>query len=69
MRRKIITDEEKVAKQLTTILSDVRIDLDMVGYYLVQISPNVIYNRLITIADSAEEAKEQQIGNNQLRLF
>jgi len=57
MRRKIITDEEKVAKQLTTILSDVRIDLDMVGYYLVQISPNVIYNRLMVIADSVRGSK------------
>lgn len=69
MRRKIITNEEKVAKQLTTILSDIRVDLDMVGYHLVQLSPNVIYNRLMVIADSAEEAKESQIGNNQLRLF
>ncbi len=58
MRRKIITNEEKVAKQLTNILADLRIDLDLVGYYLVQLSPNVIYNRLIVIADSAEEAKE-----------
>lgn len=69
MRRKIITNEEKVAKQLTNILSDIRVDLDLVGYYLVQLSPNVIYNRLMVIADSAEEAKESQIGHNQLRLF
>ena len=70
MRRKIITEEEKVAKQLTNILSDVRIDLDMVGKYLVQISPNVIYNRLIVIADAAEMEKEEQFSHyNNYRLF
>lgn len=69
MRRKIITEEEKVAKKLTTVLADLRLDIDMVGYYLVQLSPNVIYNRLIILTDSAQEAKEQQVGSNQLRLF
>jgi hypothetical protein len=69
MRKKLITNEEKVAKQLTTMLSDIRIDLDLVGYYLVQLSPNVIYNRLMVVADSAEEAKENQHNDHQYRLF
>lgn len=69
MRRKIITEEEKVAKKLTTLLSDVRIDLDLVGYHLVQLSPNVIYNRLLIVTESAEEAKEQQHDHYQYRLF
>lgn len=69
MRRKLITKEEKVAIQLSNVLSDLRLDLDMVGEYLVQLSPNLIYNRLITIADSAEHAKENQYNDHQYRLF
>jgi hypothetical protein len=60
MRKKIITKEEKVAVQLTNILSDLRLDLDMIGIYLVRLSPNVIYNRLITLTDSAQAEKEEQ---------
>jgi len=69
MRRKLITKEEKVAIQLSNVLADLRLDLDMVGEYLVQLSPNLIYNRLITIADSAEHAKENQYNDHQYRLF
>lgn len=69
MRKKLITKEEKVAIQLTNVLSDLRLDLDMVGEYLVQLSPTLIYNRLITIADSAEQAKENQHNDHQYRLF
>jgi hypothetical protein len=69
MRRKLITKEEKVAIQLSNVLADLRLDLDMVGKYLVQLSPNVIYNRLITIADSAQSEKEEQYNDYQYRLF
>jgi hypothetical protein len=69
MRRKLITKEERVAIQLSNVLADLRLDLDMVGKYLVQLSPNVIYNRLITIADSAEQEKEEQYNDYQYRLF
>jgi hypothetical protein len=69
MRRKLITKEERVAIQLSNILADLRLDLDMVGEYLVQLSPNLIYNRLITIADSAEHTKENQHNDHQYRLF
>lgn len=67
MRRKLVTKEEKVAIQLTNILADLRLDLDMVGKYLVQLSPNVIYNRLITLTDSAEAEKEDQFIDYKLR--
>lgn len=69
MRRKILTEEEKVAKKLTAILSDVRLDLEMVGKYLVQLSPNVIYSRLIILTESAEEVKEKDYNEYQYRLF
>lgn len=67
MRKKLVTKEEKVAIQLTNILADLRLDLDMVGVYLVRLSPNVIYNRLITLADSAEAEKEDQYIEYRLR--
>lgn len=70
MRKKLITKEEKVAIQLSTMLADVRLDLDMVGQYLAESSPTVIYNRLITIADSAEYTKQEQHNHyNQYKLF
>lgn len=67
MRKKLVTKEEKVAVQLTNILADLRLDLDMIGKYLVRLSPNVIYNRLIILADSAEAEKEDQYIEYRLR--
>ena len=67
MRKKLVTKEEKVAIQLTNILADLRLDLDMIGKYLVQLSPNVIYNRLITLTDSAQAEKEDQYIDYRLR--
>lgn len=67
MRRKLVTKEEKVAIQLTNILADLRLDLDLIGKYLVQVSPNVIYNRLITLTEAAEYEKEEQHIEYRLR--
>ena len=67
MRKKLVTKEEKVAIQLCNILADLRLDLDMIGKYIVQLSPNVIYNRLITLTDSAEAEKEDQFIDYRLR--
>jgi hypothetical protein len=70
MRRKLVTKEEKVAIQLSNVLSDLRLDLDLIGQYLAESSPNVIYNRLITIADSAEHTMQERYNNyNQYKLF
>jgi hypothetical protein len=70
MRRKLITKEEKIAMQLSNVLADVRLDLDLIGHHLAQSSPNVIYNRLITIADSAEATKQEQYNHcNNYKLF
>ena len=69
MRRKLITKEEKVAIQLSNILADLRLDLDMVGHHLAESVPNVIYNRLITITDSAEHTREEKYNAYQYRLF
>jgi homoserine acetyltransferase len=58
------TEEEKIAIKLGNILSDLRIDIEQVGRYLGRTSPNVVYNRLITVAESAQYEKE---GNNDPR--
>jgi homoserine acetyltransferase len=58
------TEEEKIAIKLGNILSDLRIDIELVGRYLARTSPNVVYNRLITVAESAQYEKE---GNNDPR--
>lgn len=55
-----ITDEEKVVIKLNNLLSDLRIDLEQVGRYLARQSPTVVYNRLITVAESAHYEKERK---------
>jgi hypothetical protein len=57
LMRRIQTEEEKVAKKLANIVSDVRLDLDEVGGHLANL-PNVAYRRLSEVVDSAESEKE-----------
>jgi hypothetical protein len=57
LMRRIQTEEEKAAKKLATIVSDVRLDLDEVGSHLVNL-PNVAYRRLSEVVDSAKDEKE-----------
>lgn len=64
MRKRIITYEQKVAQKIEQLLSDVRLDLDLVGMYLAKYSPNVAYRRLQIIAESAEEEKEGSNGKH-----
>lgn len=56
--RRILTTEEKVANKLGNEISDLRVDLELVGEYLAKSQPNVVYNRLQVIAESAKETKE-----------
>jgi hypothetical protein len=63
MRRHITTNEEKAVKKLTDILSDLRLNLELVGYHLA-ISSDLMYNRLQVIFETATEEKEKQNGNN-----
>jgi hypothetical protein len=59
LMRRIQTEEEKAAKKLATIVSDVRLDLDEIGGHLANL-PNVAYRRLSEIVDSAEYEKESK---------
>lgn len=68
--RQKTTEEEKVAMKLGNIISDLRVDIEQVGRYLARTSPNVVYNRLITIAESAQFEKEgKHDTSNQYTLF
>ncbi len=70
MRKHILTDEEKAAKKLANVVSDVRLDLDSVGIYLARYAPTVSYNRLLLIAESAEFEKENvDVRNSHHELF
>lgn len=53
-----ITEEEKVANKLGNMISDLRVDLELVGSYVAQSQPHVVYNRLMVIAESAQETME-----------
>lgn len=61
--KKIITKEEKVAKQLSNLVSDVTLDLDGVGKALAY-EPTVLSNRLDIVVESAREAKEETWQRN-----
>lgn len=65
--RRILTEEEKVANRVGNMVSDLRVDLELVGKYLAQSQPNVVYNRLQVIAESAKETKEGTNYANNIR--
>jgi hypothetical protein len=51
---KLITLEEKTAKKLDELISDIRLDLDLVGLYLAQIVRRSNYNRIKTVTESLD---------------
>lgn len=58
-----ISDEEKVAKRLGDMISDLRLDLDTVAFYIKQISPNVTINRILLMADLLQEHNNEEKPN------
>lgn len=60
---KKLTEEEKAAKKLADLLSDLRLDLDLIGYYFANNFGSVLYNRLLHLFESAEQEKEDTNGN------
>ena len=56
--RKVVTNEEKIAKTLSDSISDLRLDLEMISFYITQISPNVTINRILLMAEFLKEDKE-----------
>lgn len=60
--RKQKSDEEKVANIIAKVVSDLRLDLELVGYYLATIMPRVSQRRFTIIAEAMEDEKEKQDG-------
>ena len=60
MRKRTLTKEQKVAHQLSDMLNDITLDLDMVGKYLGIHSSSVQFNRIQLIAEIAQHEKEEQ---------
>jgi hypothetical protein len=58
--RKVITDNERVAKTIGNLVSDLRLDLEAVAMYIHQISPNVTINRILLMADLLKDEKENK---------
>lgn len=54
------TREQQVAKRIIDFLSDMRLDLDMVGLYFGRYARIVIYNRLQHIAEVAKHHHEKE---------
>jgi hypothetical protein len=67
MRRKIITHEEKQVKKIADILADLRLDLELMGYYLGMNVSSVVYNRLQIISETAKQTKEEDYNGNNIR--
>jgi hypothetical protein len=61
--RKVVTNEEKIAKTLSDSISDLRLDLEMISLYITQISPNVTINRILLMAEFLKEDKEGTQNN------
>jgi NifB/MoaA-like Fe-S oxidoreductase len=70
MRKHSPSREEKIAKQIENIVSDLRVDLEEVGKSLARMKPNISYNRLMIIAEAAEFEKENlDVKNHHNPLF
>jgi hypothetical protein len=58
--RRITTPEQKVAVKLVDLFSDIRLDIERVGEVLGEMSPTVILNRILYMAEIAKETKDDQ---------
>ena len=68
--RKRLTEEERVAMKITSLVCDLRLDIEQVGEYIAQATPYVAYNRLQEIAEAARYHKEEKYNDrNQYTLF
>ena len=72
-RREVITNEEKVAKKIAGMLTDLTLDLDKVGYHLAFSCSYLWYARALEVLEAAQYNKEvvemNQWGEYNERLF
>jgi len=60
MRR---SNEEKLSKIIGDYVSDLRLDLELVGRYLAWYLPNVAYRRILIILEAMKHEREE--NNNE----
>ena len=72
-RTSIITNEEKVAKKIAGLLTDLTLDLDRVGHHLAFSTPYLWYTRSLEVFEAAKFNKEvvelNKYGEYNDRLF
>jgi hypothetical protein len=54
------SNEEKVAIKIGVLLSDFRLDLEAVGFYLSRVNPFTVYRRIVEVVDSSEYQIQNQ---------
>ncbi len=57
-RTEVITNEEKVARKIAGLLSDLTLDLDKVGYHLAHSCSYLWYARSLEVLEAAQYNKE-----------
>lgn len=72
-RQELLTNEEKVAKKIANLLTDLTLDLDRVGYHLAFSNPYLWYARSLEVLEAAQYNKEvvelNRYGEYSDRLF
>jgi hypothetical protein len=61
--------EEKVAEQMTKLLSDYSLDLEAIGLYLATASPYLIYSRGIEVLEAMKYNKEVVEYNRRIGMY
>lgn len=65
-----MTDEERVAIRLASLISDLRLDIERVGVYVARTGGTVVNHRLDLLAEVAKEERQgHDIRANQYTLF
>jgi hypothetical protein len=57
-RTEVITNEEKVARKIAGLLSDLTLDLDKIGYHLAHSCSYLWYVRSLEVLEAAQYNKE-----------
>ena len=55
----MLSDEQKVAKQMVSLINKLDLDLEMVGKQIAQIQPKTFYNRFVLVAEAAVDEMEK----------
>ena len=56
--RKLVTDEQRVAKKIADLIANLTIDIELLGSAIAKAYPNVIINRILLMAEVLKEEKD-----------